>query len=209
MNGETGKKTSGLAIASLICGLFFLIPLLGVIFSLVAISLGTAALVTISKYKESLKGSGLAVTGVVLGGVGIVIIPIMMLIAAIAIPNFLRARSMANEYMAVAHLKKIYSTAQEYKDETGTYPKDFQNFADTSYLSEELIDGQESGYKFFIFTFPDGDEQKFMASAVPITGGVTGTKSFCITYKDVVKANHNGMMIDEYEKCLMCERLKE
>ena len=52
------KKTSVLAILSLVFGCFFLIPLLGFAFSIPALVLGIIALVNISKEDNNLKGRG-------------------------------------------------------------------------------------------------------------------------------------------------------
>lgn len=49
-----------------------------------------------------MKGEGLAIAGLVLGYAWIVSIPVILIIAAIAIPNLLRARMAANESSAVA-----------------------------------------------------------------------------------------------------------
>ncbi len=81
-------ETSGKAIASLICGLLFFVPLAFI----AAIVFGHIALSEIRKSAGRLKGDGLAIAGLVLGYMWVVAIPIMLIIAAIAIPNLLRAR---------------------------------------------------------------------------------------------------------------------
>lgn len=99
-------KTSGKAVGSLICGLlFFFFPV-----TIVAIILGHLSLSDIKKSAGRLKGQGLAVAGLVLGYMGVVFIPFILIIAAIAIPNLLRARMAANEASAVGTLR-IYNTA--------------------------------------------------------------------------------------------------
>ncbi len=75
MSETQKKKTLGLARASLICGCFFIVPLLGSILGFVAIILGVIALVKISKNAESLGGIGFAIAGIVLGIVGNIVIP--------------------------------------------------------------------------------------------------------------------------------------
>ena len=62
-------ESSGTAIFSLICGIFFILP-----FSLVAVIFGYIALSEIRKSPGRLKGRGLAVTGIVLGCVGVLFI---------------------------------------------------------------------------------------------------------------------------------------
>jgi len=91
--GATGPpaETSGKAVFSLICGLLFFIPLLFV----AAIVFGHLALSDIRKSAGRLKGTGLATAGLTLGYLWIPGIPIFLILAAIAIPNLLRARMAA------------------------------------------------------------------------------------------------------------------
>ena len=81
------EKTSGMAIASLIFGILFLFPL-----NILAIIFGHISLSQIKKSAGRLGGKGLAIAGLVLGYLGIAAIPFILIIAAIAIPNLLRAR---------------------------------------------------------------------------------------------------------------------
>ena len=78
-----GAETSGKAVGSLICGLLFFIPFLFV----AAIVLGHLALSEIRKSAGRLKGEGIAIAGLVLGYMGIAGIPIILIVAAIAIPT--------------------------------------------------------------------------------------------------------------------------
>src|ERR1700682_6476664 len=101
------EKTSGMAIASLIFGILFLFfPL-----SILAVVFGHVSLSQIKKSAGRLGGRGLAITGLVLGYLGIAMIPLILIIAAIAIPNLLRARMAANESSA-AHAIREIDTAQ-------------------------------------------------------------------------------------------------
>src|SRR5271166_4725743 len=96
-------KTSGKAIVSLISGLFiFFFPL-----SIVAIIFGHISLSEIRRSAGRLTGDGLAIAGLVLGYAGVVGIPVILIIAAIAIPNLLRAKIAANESSAVASVRTI------------------------------------------------------------------------------------------------------
>ena len=103
-------ETSGKAIISLVCGLLFFVPLLFV----VAIICGHLGLSEIRRSAGRLKGEGMAIAGLVLGYFWIVIIPIFLIIAAIAIPNLLRARMAANEASAIASLRTLNSAEITY-----------------------------------------------------------------------------------------------
>ena len=92
-------ETSGKAIGSLICGLlFFFFPV-----AIVAIILGHISLSEIRRAGGRLTGRGLAIGGLVLGYAGVSFIPVLI-IAAIAIPNLLRAKMAANEASAIGSL---------------------------------------------------------------------------------------------------------
>src|SRR6202051_2923879 len=97
----TESHTSGKAIASLICGIFFFILPAAV----VAIILGHLSYSEIGKSLGRIRGRGLALAGLILGYFGVAFIPFILIIAAIAIPNLLRAKMAANEASAVGSLR--------------------------------------------------------------------------------------------------------
>lgn len=171
------KKTLGIAIASLVFGCLFLIPLLGVIFSLAAIILGIVALVKISQNKDTLKGSGLAISGITLGAVGILIIPIVAMLAAIAIPNLLRARVQANQAAARASVMTIATALETYAAaNNGKYPSSEYELvqAQPPYLNGSYDKKIINGYVYSLNLRPEGYEVK----AEPEQCMTTGMKIF-------------------------------
>ena len=176
MSTPVQQKTHGLAIASLVLGCLVLIPLLGIIFSLLALIFGIIAISAISKNKETYKGSGLAISGIVLGSIGIIIIPIIALLAAIAIPNFLRARVNANELHAASVVRTISTAAESYKATNGQYPQKEEDLVskDSQYLNETYNNKTLNGYTYSV-TFTSGN---YTISAAPEKCYVTGTKIF-------------------------------
>src|SRR6266851_3718571 len=74
------SETSGKAVASLICGIISIFP-----FCVAAIILGHIAVSQIGKSAGRLTGKGVAIAGLVLGYLGLVAIPFILIIAAIAI----------------------------------------------------------------------------------------------------------------------------
>lgn len=171
------KKTSGLAIASLVLGCFFIIPLLGLLTSLLAIIFGIVALVVISNSRDTLKGNGFAISGLILGIVGIIIIPIVGLLAAIAIPNFLRAKVKAQDAVAESRVKTISSAIAAYVAENeGKYPANLDELisSESPYLPDIYSDGVVSGYSYSI----DFSNNGYSIKAEPENCLVTGTKIF-------------------------------
>jgi len=116
-SGETsGKpKTSGMAIASLICGILFCIPLA----SLLALIFG---IIGINQTKENRAGGrGLAITGTVLGGLGLLLIPLSI---AILLPALNQARFMATRIKSMANMKMIDMSIMQYQNTYQAYPPD-------------------------------------------------------------------------------------
>ncbi|MFC1594175.1 DUF4190 domain-containing protein [Candidatus Omnitrophota bacterium] len=176
---EVQKKTLGLAIASLVFGCLVLFPFIGILFSLAAIILGIIALVKISNNKETLKGNGLAIAGIILGGIGVIVIPIFALLAAIAIPNLLRARISANDAAAQATLLNISAAAETYAVEAGQYPISESDLTvgENPYLNQIYNDQTIQGHTYSLRFDANGYE----VVSRPVDCGVSGEKIFTIT----------------------------
>lgn len=206
-------KTSGKAIASLICGLFtWIFPA-----AVAAIILGHVSLSEIGRSAGRLKGRGMAITGLVLGYAGLFFIPFILIIAAIAIPNLLRARQAANEASAVASLRTIDTAAITYSASYGNgFPPTLRSMDGSESAAEgcnhaHLIDrtlasGRRDGYEFTYI--PTGtsilsDDAKSRGCAVagssafevhadPLTRGTTGTRSFFSDQTGVIRVEENA-----------------
>lgn len=101
-NATPTAPRSGLAIASLICGISGFITL--GLASIAAIICGVLAL-------KNGQSKGMAIAGLVTGGISLFILPVAI-IAAIAIPNLMESRVTANEACAAASLKSGFFPAQ-------------------------------------------------------------------------------------------------
>jgi len=172
----TQKKTLGIAIASLAFGCLFFIPLLGAISGIIALVLGIVALVKISHNKDTLKGQGLAISGIVLGIVSIIIVPIIALLAAIAIPNLQRIRGAAlNDAFAKASVNNIAAAIEYYAvANEGRYPMLESDllYSEPPYLSQSFNGKTIHGYNYHL----DLDGSSCGVVARPTTCNVTGTK---------------------------------
>jgi prepilin-type N-terminal cleavage/methylation domain-containing protein len=133
----------------------------------------------------------------------LIVVAIILIIAAIAIPNLMRARIAANESSAAGSMRTIvtaevsyYST---YQNGYGTLNQLGNGGALTACTAATsttacLIDGvlgsgTKSGYTITIAT-PTTTE--FIAGAQPQTANVTGVSSFCATTDGVVRKNPAG-----------------
>jgi type II secretory pathway pseudopilin PulG len=193
-------QTAGKATASLVLGLFSLVICVA---GIPAVILGHMALSEIKKSAGRLKGEGMALAGLIMGYLTVVALPVILIIAAIAIPNLLRSRVAANEASAVGSLRTINVAAVTYAT---TYPKaGFPGSLEAmggaapctpSSTTACLIDpmlalGLKSGYGFtYAAEDADGDGviEAYTVEAVPVSPGNSGNRSFCSDESGVIRA---------------------
>jgi type IV pilus assembly protein PilA len=190
----TGSETSGKAIVSLICGLLFFVPLLFI----AAIVFGHLALSEIHKSAGRLKGTGFAITGLVLGYLWILITPIFLIIAAIAIPNLLRARIAANESSSVGSVRVLNVAEINYaaSHPSQGYTCSLSDLAQANLIANPLATGQKNGYVFQLTDCSAGTEGgpnvKYQVVAYPLRVNQTGGRAFCSDESGVIKADYSG-----------------
>jgi len=187
-------QTSGKAIGSLVCGLFFFTCLA----SIVAIVLGHMSLSEIRKSAGRLKGEGLAIGGLVLGYMGIVAIPFILIVAAIAIPNLLRARMAANESSAAAGVRTLITAEFSYSEKNPAkgYTCSLSDLSEAQLIDSTLANSQMHGYTFELqgctAETQDGPNTKFRVVAYPVKVNNTGMKAFCSDESAVIKIDAGG-----------------
>ncbi len=187
--------TSGKAIVSLVCGLLFFIPFLFI----VAIVCGHIALSEIKKSAGRLKGEGLAIAGLVLGYGWVLTIPIILIMAAIAIPNLLRARIAANEASAVASVRTLNVAEVTYSTEHPDAGFTCSLSDLSSIIDRKLASGQKSGYAFELSGCTADDKgamAHYQVVAYPVTRNQTGMRAFCSGEDAVVRVDRNGSAQD-------------
>jgi len=202
---EAGE-TSGKAIASLLTGIFGLLifPV-----AIAAIILGHMSRSEIRKSNGRLKGDGMATAGVVMGYGAFAIIPFILIIAAIAIPNLLRARMAANEASAVGSVRVLNVAEISY---LSTYRAGYtcnlsslggkgesSPSSDRAQLVDDLLaSGQKSGYRFELRNCVNSetDGHKYQVVAYPLVGNQTGVRAFCSDETAVIRLDASGSADD-------------
>jgi hypothetical protein len=192
VSGDIASTTSGKAIGSLIAGIFsFIFPA-----AIVAIILGHISLSDIRKSAGRLKGKGMATAGLVFGYLGIASIPIVLIVAAIAIPNLLRARIAANESSAASAIR-ILNAAEVYRASAHPdlgYTCALSDLQDQ--IDRDLATGEKHGYAFDLLNCESdeagGPNTKFQISAVPLTPHQSGVRAFCSDESGIIKLDANG-----------------
>jgi len=125
----------------------------------------------------------------------LIVVAIILIIAAIAIPNLLRSKIAANQASAVASLRTLNTSSVLYNTNYQQYPTAISQMgtsgAATS-TSADLIDsvlagGQKSGYNF---TWTGGGTTgTYSINANPVTPNQTGTVYYYTDQSLVIRSN--------------------
>jgi prepilin-type N-terminal cleavage/methylation domain-containing protein len=134
----------------------------------------------------------------------LIVVAIILIIAAIAIPNLLRSKMAANEASAVGSIRTLNTAAVTYSITYGGYPSALSKLGPASpatSTSADLVDsvlagGTKSGYSFsWSGGTPDasGNIQNYASFASPVTVGTTGQRYFYSDQSGVIRANSAGV----------------
>jgi prepilin-type N-terminal cleavage/methylation domain-containing protein len=133
----------------------------------------------------------------------LIVVAIILIIAAIAIPNLLRAKISANEASAVGSLRTLNTACITYATTYNTgYPAGLANLGPGSpatAATADLIDsvlsaGTKSGYTFGYVAGAavGGQIPTYTITADPVNRGTTGQRGFFTDQSGVIRANPTG-----------------
>ena len=136
----------------------------------------------------------------------LIVVAIILIIAAIAIPNLLRSKKMAaKQHSAVGSVRTLNTAAITYSTSYGGYPATLPGHGDrwlqrrhrTSSGLADLIDsvlasGTKSGYVFSYSAATsdaNGNWVSYTLNADPVTPGTTGQRHFFTDQSGVIRAD--------------------
>jgi type IV pilus assembly protein PilA len=213
---ESRKLRSGLATASLVLGILGMFSLgILLIGSLIGLILGIRAVLKANREPYVYGGKGVAIGGIVTNSFGLISVVPFALIAAIAIPNLLMSRMLANEAGAIGHLRRLGTAEATYQSTLGR-GRNFGSMEDL--IASGAIpqnSGSKNGYQFKIKLLDlkgnaalagDSDAIRFEVVATPISYGSTGRRSFYVSEEYVIRcadkrgkeATRSDPDVDEY-----------
>jgi len=134
----------------------------------------------------------------------LIVVAIILIVAAIAIPNLLRSKMASNESSAVATLRTLNTAAVSYSTTYGNYPPNLTSLGPVasgtapSSTTADLVDsvlGQDpatkSGYTF-VYVGSGSPTSSYSITATPVTIGSTGQRGFFTNQSGVIRADPSG-----------------
>jgi type IV pilus assembly protein PilA len=133
----------------------------------------------------------------------VVVVAILLVLAAIAIPNLLHSKLSENESTAVNSLRTLNASCVSYARLYGSYPARLANLgpgSPASSASADLIDaalasGAKSGYVFSYTAGASGvsgNVLSYSVTANPVTAGAHGQRRFFTDQSGVIRGNSTG-----------------
>jgi prepilin-type N-terminal cleavage/methylation domain-containing protein len=143
----------------------------------------------------------------------LIVVAIILIIAAIAIPNLLRAKMAANESSAVGSLRTINTGEITYSSSYPTvgYAAALVNLGGVSpctpspvtgcVIDSVLAGGNKSGYNFTAVGSGGPPATQYYATAVPVTQNQTGIRSFCSFEDATIRVDPTGTAMASEAAC--------
>ena len=143
----------------------------------------------------------------------LIVVAIILIIAAIAIPNLLRARMAANESSAVGSIRTINTAEITYSASYPTvgFATALSNLggvtpctpssATACLIDSVLAGGVKSGYNFTAVGSGGPPATQYFTTGTPVTLNQTGIRSFCSFEDAVIRVQPTGGAIGSEAAC--------
>ncbi len=117
----------------------------------------------------------------------LIVVAIIGIIAAIAVPNLLQSKAAANEASSISAIRNIVTSHITYSATLGSgkYAADLLTLQNANLIDSVLGSGTKDGYSFASV----GTTNTFTIIADPLTRGTTGTRSFFSDESGVIRYN--------------------
>ena len=120
----------------------------------------------------------------------LIVVAIIGIIAAIAVPNLLQSKAAANEASAISAIRNLVTSHITYSATlgAGSYAADLSVLQAASLIDSVLGSGTKDGYSFS----SSGGSNAFTINADPLNAGSTGTRYFFSDESGVIRYNTAG-----------------
>ena len=136
----------------------------------------------------------------------LIVVTIILIIAAIAIPNLVKNKIQANETAAVETMRTLNESVLLYSNSYAGFPHSLAEMGPASggtaatsagadLIDSTLATGVKSGYKFVyaaVAIDPSGNVQSYTITATPVVAGSTGQRSFFTDQSGTIRNTSSG-----------------
>ncbi len=120
----------------------------------------------------------------------LIVVAIIGIIAAIAVPNLLQSKAAANEASAISAIRNVVTSHITYSATvgSGSYAADLTALQTAKLIDSVLGSGTKDGYSYA----STGGAINFTVAAAPLSVGSTGTRRFFSDESGVIRYNTGG-----------------
>jgi prepilin-type N-terminal cleavage/methylation domain-containing protein len=125
----------------------------------------------------------------------LIVVAILLIIGAIAVPKLNVAMMNAREMAAVRQIHTLHTVQAQYMSQFGRYAASLSELggapgsqvgpSSAGLIAEDLAGGEKNGYKFTLTGAPTG----YVISVVPVGYGTTGRRTFYSDQTGVIREN--------------------
>ena len=191
-------ETSGKAIFSLICGIFFLFPPSAI----VAVIFGHLSRSEIRRSAGKLAGKGMALAGVILGYVGVALTVMWIVLIGISVPKAMRAMREGNTVASPVAAIRTLNTAEiaySQSHRAEGYTCSLSDLSESWGIHGDLAQGRTNGYRFELQgcapSNPGAPVTKYQVLAYPDASN-RRAPAYCSNESAVIKISRNGSAKD-------------
>ncbi len=125
----------------------------------------------------------------------LIVVAIVLIIAAIAVPKLDKARMHTQEMAAIAQIKTLHAAQAQYYSQFGRYATKLEELgpptggqtgpAASDLIPGDLAKGIKTGYQFIVV----GGANGYTVNANPVTFGSTGRRTFFSDQSNIIREN--------------------
>lgn len=117
-----------------------------------------------------------------------IVVAVLSIVMAIAIPSLTNARMAANEAKAISNLRTFSSVAEQYRVRFTRYAAALTDLSATGYIDASLASGTKGGYTYSYSSGPGS----FSVAADPEVPGASGSRFFFVDQAGVIRFSTSG-----------------
>ena len=120
----------------------------------------------------------------------LIVVAIIGIISALAVPNLVRTKIAANEASAISSVRALVTGQITYASTVGNGDfAEMEKLVETGIIDSSLGSGNKDGYSF---TVAANSRVGFTVIAVPVAVGMTGERGFYSDHTGIIRVSEDG-----------------